>query len=63
MTKDEMVGWHHQFNGREFEQTPGDVEGQGRLVLQSMGLKESDMTKQLNNNNNKEGTTITCICN
>ena len=32
MTKDEMVGWHHQLNGREFEQTPGDGEGQGRLM-------------------------------
>jgi len=27
MTKDEMVGWHHRLNGREFEQTPGDGEG------------------------------------
>ena len=27
MTKDEMVEWHHQFNGRGFEQTPGDGEG------------------------------------
>ena len=27
-----MVGWHHQFNGYEFEQTPEDGEGQGRLV-------------------------------
>ena len=25
-TEDEMVGWHPQFNGREFEQTPGDSE-------------------------------------
>ena len=25
-----MVGWHHQINGREFERTPGDDEGQGR---------------------------------
>ena len=24
-----MVGWHHQLNGHEFEQTPGDREGQG----------------------------------
>ena len=30
--EDEMVGWHHQFNGNEFEQTPGDGEGQGSLV-------------------------------
>ena len=32
VTKDEMVGWHHQFNGHEFKQTPGDSEGQGSLV-------------------------------
>ena len=25
--EDEMVGWHHQLNGHEFEQTPGDSEG------------------------------------
>ena len=27
MTKDQMVEWHHQLNGQEFEQTPGDGEG------------------------------------
>ena len=27
-TEDEMVGWHHQLNGHEFEQTQGDSEGQ-----------------------------------
>ena len=32
MTEDEMVGWHHQLNGREFEQAPGDGEGQGSLA-------------------------------
>ena len=32
MTEDEMVGWPHCLNGHEFEQTPGDSEGQGRLV-------------------------------
>ena len=32
MTEEEMVGWHHQHNGREFEQTPGDDEGQGSLA-------------------------------
>ena len=31
MTEDEMVGSHHRLNGHEFEQTPGDVEGQGSL--------------------------------
>ena len=29
---EEMVGWHHQFNGHELKQTPGDGEGQGSLV-------------------------------
>jgi len=29
MTEDEMVGWHHQLNGHEFEQIPGDSEGHG----------------------------------
>ena len=27
-----MVGWHHGLNGHEFEQTPGDSEGQGSLA-------------------------------
>ena len=35
--EDEMVGWHHQLNGHEFEQSPGVGDGQGSLVLQSMG--------------------------
>ena len=30
-TEDETVGWHHQLNGHEFEQTPGDNEGQESL--------------------------------
>ena len=46
--EDEMVGWHHQFDGREFEQTPGDGEGQGSLVSCSpWGRKELDTTEQL----------------
>ena len=50
MTEDEMVGWHHQFNGHDFEQAPGDGEGQGSLVCFNLwGHKESDMTEQLNN--------------
>ena len=32
MTEDEMVGWHHQLNAHEFEQTLGDSKGQGSLV-------------------------------
>ena len=44
-----MVG-HHQLNGHEFEQTPGNSEGQGSLVCCSpWGYKESDTTEQLNN--------------
>jgi len=31
-TEGEMVGWHYQFNGHEFEQAPGDSEGKGSLV-------------------------------
>ena len=31
-TEDEMVGWHHRFNGHELGQTPRDGEGQGSLV-------------------------------
>ena len=42
-TEDEMVGWHHGFNGHEFEQTLGDSEGQGGLTCCSpWGCKESD---------------------
>ena len=48
-----MVGWHHQCNGYELEQTPGDGEGQGSLACcTSWGHEESDMTWQLNNKKN-----------
>ena len=44
-TEDEMVGWHHQVNGQEFEQAPGVGEGQGSLACCSpCSCKESDMT-------------------
>ena len=29
--EDEMVGWHHQLSGHEFEQALGDSVGQGSL--------------------------------
>ena len=51
MTKDEMVGWHHQLNGYEFEQAPGVGDDQGSLAFCGAavpGLAESDTTKQLN---------------
>ena len=43
MAEDEMVGWHHRFNGSKFEQTSGDNEGQGSLACCSpRSHKESD---------------------
>ena len=61
MTEDEMVGWHHQLDGYEFEQALGVGDGQGSLVCCSpWGHKESDMTKWLNwtelNNQNQQDT-------
>ena len=54
-----MVGWHHQLNGYEFEQTLGDSEEQGSLACCSpWGLKESDTSEPLNNNNK---TCIKCL--
>ena len=48
-TEDEMAGWHHRLDGREFEWTPGDGDGQGGLVCcDSWGRKELDMTERLN---------------
>ena len=48
-TEDEMVGWHHQLDGHEFEWTPGVGDGQGGLACcDSWGCKESDMTERLN---------------
>ena len=41
--EDEMVGWHHQLNGHEFEQTLGDIGGQRNLVCVHV-VAESDMT-------------------
>ena len=50
--QDEMVGWHHQFNGHEFEQTLGNGEEQGSLACCSpWGFKELCITEQLNSNN------------
>ena len=50
MTEEEMVGWHHQLNGYEFEKTQGDNEGQGSLACCSpWGHKEPDITQPLNN--------------
>ena len=49
MTEDEMVGWHRQLNGHEFEQAQGDSEGQKSLVCCSpWDLEELDKTQRLN---------------
>ena len=53
-TEDEMVALHYRINVHEFEQTPGDGEGQGSLACCSpQGHKESDTTEWLKNSNNK----------
>ena len=50
VTEDEMVGWHHRFNGHELGQTLGDGEGQESLVCCSLwGHKELDTAWRLNN--------------
>ena len=47
-TEDEMAGWHHGLDGREFEWTPGDGDEQGGLACcSSWGRKELDMTEPL----------------
>ena len=49
MAEDELVGWHHQLNGHEFEQAPGAGVGQGSLVFCSpWGCKELDTAERLN---------------
>ena len=46
-TENEMIGWHHQLNGHEFEQAPGDGEGQGSLACCSpWGHKEVQVMSQ-----------------
>ena len=48
MTEGEMVEWHHQLDGHEFEHTLEDSEGQGSLEYCSpLGHKGSDTTEQL----------------
>ena len=52
MTEDEIVGLYHRLDGHEFEQAPGDGEGQVSLVCCSpQGSKEQDKADRLNNNN------------
>ena len=59
MTEDEMVGWHHRLNGHEFEQFPGDGEGQRSLACCSpWGRIELYTTEQLNNNNASNSSSV-----
>ena len=45
MTENEMVGWHHQIDGHEFEQALGNSDGQGSLACFSpWGCRASDTT-------------------
>ena len=59
MTEDKMTGWHHQLDGHEFQQAPGDGKDReawrmpGRPCV-LWGLKQSDMTEGLNNSSRKE---------
>ena len=49
MKEDEMIGWHHQLDGQEFEQAPGVGDGQGSLMYcNPWGNTGLDMTEQLN---------------
>ena len=49
MIEDEMVGWHHRFDGHKFEQALGFGDGQGSLACcNPWGHKELDMTEPLN---------------
>ena len=56
-----MVGWHHRFNGHEFEQALGVGDGQGSLACCSpRGRKEADITEQLNWTDINSGGHRTC---
>ena len=57
-----MVRWYRWLSGHEFEQTPGDGEGQGSLACYRLwGCKELDMTLWENNNNNPQNTMQTLV--
>ena len=52
--EDEMVGWHHQLDGHEFEQALGVDDGQESLICCSPGYhQEWETTERLNWNWNK----------
>ena len=49
MTENDMVGWHYQLDGHEFEETLGDGEQRSLACCRSWGCKESDTTEGLKN--------------
>ena len=59
MTEDEMIGWHHQLAGHDFEQALGDGEGHGSLVCCSpWDHEELDTAERMNSNSDQEGLTV-----
>ena len=56
MTEDKMVGWHHQLNGHEFEQTPTDGEGQRSLVCCGPLVRKGPDTRLRLNKQNRTTT-------
>ena len=59
MTEDEMVGWHHQLSGLEFEQTPGDSEDREAVLLpstQSQRVRHDLATEQ------QQRYACLCVC-
>ena len=63
MTENDLVGWYHQLNGHEFDQTPGDSEGQGSLICCSpWSCKDLDITEQLNSNSDLFSVDCKCEC-
>ena len=63
VTENDLVGWYHQLNGHEFDQTPGDSEGQGSLTCCSpWSCKDLDMTEQLNSNSDLFSVDCKCEC-
>ena len=65
-SEDELIGWHHQLNGHEFEQVSGVGDGQGSLeCCGPWGCKESDMAERLNWTEHRLGSgvlEISIIC-
>ena len=54
-TEEKTVGWHHRFNGLEFEYAPGD-EGQGGLMCcRPWGHRESETTEHLDKSSTRRG--------